>query len=130
MADDSSPSKLVSNIKYLPIFNTNKYTACLDQENAIINCLLHQFSRFKNIIIFKSSITDISLNLIKEIQLALQATGVYQNKHIIALKNNNILENELDIYGKNDIINKIQDISYINDDGLLELLNNYDPEHL
>lgn len=126
----SSTSKRVTNIKYLPIFNTNKYTACLDQENTIINCIFHQLSNYKNIIIFKSSINDINLNLIKQIQLALQAHGFYKNPHIIAIKNNDIPENELDIYGKNDIINKIRDISYINDDGLLELFNNYDPEHI
>jgi hypothetical protein len=127
---DSAMAKLVSNIKYLPILNTNKHTACLNQENSIVNCLLHQFSNFKNIIVFKSSINNINLNLIKEAQLALQKHGFYKNKDIIAVKNNNIAEKELDIYGKNVNIKKIKDISYINDDGLLELLNNYDPENI
>ena len=130
VSDGSRPAKMVNSIKYLPIFNTNSHTACLNQENSIINCILHQFSSFKNIIIFKSSIPDININLIKELQLALQNHGFYSNKHIIATKNNNILENELDIYGKNDNIKDVQHISYINDDGLLELLNNYDPEHI
>ena len=128
--DSARNPKMVNSIKYLPIFNTNSHTACLNQENSIINCLLHQFSGFKNIIIFKSSIPEININLIKEIQIALQNHGFYSNKHIVASKKNNIRENELDIYDKNDNIKHIRNISYINDDGLLELLNNHDPEHI
>lgn len=118
-------AKFVSNIQYLPIYNENEHTACLDQTNAITNCLLHQFSNFNNIIIIKPTISNINLSLIKEIQLALQNNGIFINEDIFAIKSNKISNNELDIYEKNA---NMEDITYINDDGLLELLNNYDPE--
>tara|TARA_R110000824_G_scaffold86593_2_gene214144 strand:+ start:1508 stop:2794 length:1287 start_codon:yes stop_codon:yes gene_type:complete len=124
---DDSPPVYVSNIKYFPIVSTNKYTSCLDQTNTIINCLLHQFSSFTNVIVIKSSLDAISLTLIKEIQLALHHHGLFINEDIFAIKSKKILDNELDIYEKNA---NMEDVSYINDDGLLELLNNHDPEHI
>ena len=126
LKDESTrTAKFVSNIQYLPIYNENEHTACLNQTNAITNCLLHQFSNFNNIIIIKPTIIDINLSLIKEIQLALQNNGIFINEDIFAIKSNKISNNELDIYEKNA---NMEDITYINDDGLLELLNNYDPE--
>ena len=85
--------------------------------------MLHQFSNFNNIIIIKPTISDINLSLIKEIQLALQSNGIFINEDIFAIKSNKISNNELDIYEKNA---NMEDLTYINDDGLLELLNNYD----
>ena len=124
LKDESTrTAKFVNNIQYFPIYNENEHTACLNQTNAITNCLLHQFSNFNNIIIIKPTISDINLSLIKEIQLALQNNGIFINKDIFAIKSNKILDNELDIYEKNA---NMEDVTYINDDGLLELLNNYD----
>ena len=73
----------------------------------------------------KPTISHINLSLIKEIQLALQNNGIFINEDIFAIKSNKISNNELDIYEKNA---NMEDVTYINDDGLLELLNNYDPE--
>ena len=126
LKDESTrTANFVSNIQYFPIYNENEHTACLNQTNAITNCLLHQFSNFNNIIIIKPTINDINLSLIKEIQLALQNNGIFTNEDIFAIKSNKISNNELDIYEKNA---NMEDLTYINDDGLLELLNNYDAE--
>ena len=126
--EGNSPfAKLVNHIKYFPLFNTNDYTKPLSQEACIINLLLHYFSSFKNIIIFKDTISNISPLLLKQIRLSLQAHGAFQNDHLIAVKNSKISENELDIYGDNAILlsESPENVCFVNDDGLLELLSNH-----
>ena len=128
LTDENSPfMKSLTGIKYLPIFHSNEYTEALCQDNSIINCLMHRFCHFKNIIIIKESFEGILSHLIKQLQAHLQTHPFLQSTDFIALKNSHILQNELDIYGRNDILfsDPIEDISFMNDDGLLELLNNH-----
>lgn len=118
----------INKTKYFPIFNTNEYTKKLNQTNAIINCLLHYFSNFKNIIILQEGIESININHLKSIQLELQNNKICKQKNVVALKSSEARQNELDFYEQNiNIVSgDIRKISFINDNGLLELLHNYE----
>jgi len=120
--DDSSiPTGPTLGFKYYNIYNKNKYTRALNQKNSISNILMHSFSNYRNIIILYEGIKNISNSDIKTIQLSLQSKGLYSDDYIYGVKNNDLIEKELDIYANNSYDSK--DI-FLNDEGLIELLNN------
>ncbi len=116
-------SKQINRISYLPIIPTNDRVKKLKQKHTIINLLRHYFSNNRYIIIIPEESKMPDNKKINEIKKALNNVSKIKKKEYIALNINKAEDRPLDFYLENNVeyIN-IKKQSFINDDGLLELI--------
>ena len=113
----------INHIGYLPIQASNPSTEKLNQKNAILNLLKHYFGNYKHIIILAEHAKPITLQQINQIKDQLQSTNKIIRKDYVALAASAPL---FDFYIENkQKFSNIERVSFINDDGLLELIETY-----
>ena len=116
-------SKQINRISYLPIIPTNDRVKKLKQKHTIINLLRHYFSNNRYIIIIPEESKMPDNKKINEIKKALNNVSKIKNKEYIALNINKTEDRPFDFYLENSDRNpNINKESFINDDGLLELI--------
>ena len=125
--DGPSPfKKLINRISYLPIRPTNDDVKKLNQKNAIINLLRHYFCDHSYIIITFSNCKPLSLKDLNRIKQRLRASPLISRTNYIALAPKLLEDKILDFFVENEaLFPNIRKHSFINDEGLLQLLNNY-----
>ena len=116
-------SKQINRISYLPIIPTNDRVKKLKQKHTIINLLRHYFSNNRYIIIIPEESKMPDNKKIIEIKKVLNNVSKIKNKEYIALNINKTEDRPFDFYLENSDRNpNINKESFINDDGLLELI--------
>ena len=120
---ESKAKTHINHIGYLPIRAPNPSTEKLNQKNAILNLLKHYFGNYKHIIILAEHAKPITLQQINQIKDQLQSTNKIIRKDYVALAASAPL---FDFYIENkQKFSNIERVSFINDDGLLELIETY-----
>ena len=123
---ESPFKKHINRISYLPIRPSNDNTKKLHQKNCIINLLRHYFSDYTNIIITNESCPPLTREAIYLIKERLRTTPLISRPDYTALRPTKLESKILDFYMENSTLHhNINAYSFINDDGLLELIDNY-----
>ena len=123
---ESAFKKHINRISYLPIRASNPNTKKLNQKNCIINLLRHYFSDYNTIIITYESCPPLGRREIYLIQESLRTTPLISRSDYMALRPSRLEQKILDFYVENQTVDpNINAYSFINDDGLLELIDNY-----
>lgn len=118
--------KHINRVSYIPINPTNENVKKLNQKNSIINLLRHYFCDHKYIIIIQEGARVPDKSKIENIKNELLERNKIQTKDYIALNTVNLESRPFDFFIENkDRIPNIKKHSFINDDGLLELINTY-----
>ena len=123
---ESQAKPHINHIGYLPIRPSNPNTEELNQKSTILNLLRHYFGNYKHIIILQEHAKPITLIQINKIKEQLQSRNKIIRKDYVALLTNATNGHPFDFYIENkEKFSSIEQISFINDDGLLELIKTY-----
>ncbi len=116
-------SKHINRISYLPIFPKNERVKKLKQKHSIVNLIRHYFSNYKYIIIIPEESKMPNNKQIDEIIESAKKAKFINKRSYIVINTANSGQKILDFYVENNVENSnIKKQSFINDDGLLELI--------
>ena len=118
--------RYINHIGYLPIRPTNRNVEKLDQKNAILNLLRHYFSDHEYLIVLSDTAAPITIKQINHIKEQLRTHDKIIRPDYVAVKTDNINASPFNFYIENNQkFSNIDRVSFINDDGLLELIETY-----
>jgi hypothetical protein len=116
----------INHISYLPISPTNDQVKLLNQKNTLLNLLRHYFADYRHLIVCSQQCPPLSRGDILKIQEQLRSRPIIQRNKYTALKPSGLELKVFDFFVENEPnFPNISSYSFINDDGLLQLLNNY-----
>ena len=122
----SSFKRYLTGIGYLPIIPTNANVEALKQRGAIANLLINHFADHKYVIIVLNDCANLNLQEIDKIKNKLKHKPQIITKEYLAVESRHARARVFDFFLENESdYPSINQYSFINDDGLLELFSNY-----
>lgn len=123
--------KQINKMSYLAITPTNERVKKLKQKHAIINLIRHYFSNHRYIIIIPEESKVPDIKKINEIKKCIKGASKIKKTEYIALNTKETKDRVFNFYLENaEEYPNINKDSFINDDGLLELIQNEKNGHI